>query len=950
MAESVLLRGPSSVANLSAAAGVTTTVDGWWPCLDIIFRTPVPPSITKITAQVREQGGTTIAETVLTSAELAAGTAKIVNGVSVGQHLQVRLSPAGAPGLPFQATPWVEVTTSWDALMAALDGLSLGCVKEVCGVGVPTRTDLPNGSRYTREDISQLWRYVIEPSALCFVLDVSGYDDAGAAFARLKAGIVNSLSQIAVGIPGAGSPLDLAVVACNTVATSITRRAASRADIVEIIAWVEALTEAGSIRFDAAAALTEAKVFYDATDAAITRRPCPLLWSGVTDSTGTVGSWPSYLAAAEAVAASMPDTSIYSIDLSGFWGTTYTAALDNTPDDGLPVATTLEDLEDALSVPVAVISTWVLMSDLTSIRLNGVEVEGSPRSMDFVGAAVNVTSDGEHGVTVEITGAALLVKNEGSSVEAATESINFVGAALDATTDGAGHVTVTLATDTDGALAANSDDKLATQKATKTAIATSLAAALAYTDTVNNARSWKNAVRAASTANGTLATAFENGDALDGVTLATGDRILLKDQSTASQNGIYTVNASGAPTRATDADSAAEMVNASCYVSEGTVNADRQYTCTTNAPITLGSTSLTFVQSGSGSTYTADGTTLDLTGTTFSVKAGGIGTSQLANDAVNYAKLQNVSATSRVLGRKTASAGDAEECTLSEILDFIGSAAQGDVLYRGASVWARLGAGTSGQVLQTNGTGANPSWATPTGGSISISAGAGLPYVYTQPPFANVTSLLHFDGSHGGTTITEQATGSNSWSVVGSAALSTTQIAVGSASLSVPSGANSSVKTTNNSAWDVGSGDWTVEFRYKNGGTPQAFARIFATRDGDTNQGIALTTNGSTLSLDMSANGSTFGIISGASLMALSSVIWNYCIVQRRGNLIEAWINGSPSYTSTISGSVYYNAGDTVVIGGNATGTSRSINGYIDEFRFTKGVAVMTPGPAFPNS
>lgn len=87
------------------------------------------------------------------------------------------------------------------------------------------------------------------------------------------------------------------------------------------------------------------------------------------------------------------------------------------------------------------------------------------------------------------------------------------------------------------------------------------------------------------------------------------------------------------------------------------------------------------------------------------------------NDAVTFAKIQDISATSRILGRKTASAGDTEECTLSEILDFIGSAAQGDILYRGASSWARLGAGTSGQYLKTQGAGANPVWDTPAGGS-----------------------------------------------------------------------------------------------------------------------------------------------------------------------------------------------------------------------------------------
>lgn len=86
-------------------------------------------------------------------------------------------------------------------------------------------------------------------------------------------------------------------------------------------------------------------------------------------------------------------------------------------------------------------------------------------------------------------------------------------------------------------------------------------------------------------------------------------------------------------------------------------------------------------------------------------------TDKLVDDAVTYAKMQNVSATSRVLGRKTAAAGDTEECTLSEVLDFVGSAAQGDILYRGAATWTRLGAGTDGQVLETNGAGQNPEWA-----------------------------------------------------------------------------------------------------------------------------------------------------------------------------------------------------------------------------------------------
>lgn len=91
----------------------------------------------------------------------------------------------------------------------------------------------------------------------------------------------------------------------------------------------------------------------------------------------------------------------------------------------------------------------------------------------------------------------------------------------------------------------------------------------------------KQAVRAATTVAGTLASSFEDGDVIDGVTLATGDRILIKDQAAPAQNGIYTVNASGAPTRATDFDSLSpvdEINGAWVAVQEGTANAGIVFT------------------------------------------------------------------------------------------------------------------------------------------------------------------------------------------------------------------------------------------------------------------------------------------------------------------------------------------------------------------------------------
>jgi hypothetical protein len=134
---------------------------------------------------------------------------------------------------------------------------------------------------------------------------------------------------------------------------------------------------------------------------------------------------------------------------------------------------------------------------------------------------------------------------------------------------------------------------------------------------------WKQPVRVATTTAGTLASSFENGDTVDGVTLATGDRILIKDQAAATENGIYVVSSSGAPSRATDADSTSELNAATALVLSGTVNADKAYTQITDNP-TIGSSPVTFVQFGGGTPYTADGQGIELAGTTFSLELDGV--------------------------------------------------------------------------------------------------------------------------------------------------------------------------------------------------------------------------------------------------------------------------------------------------------------------------------------
>jgi len=129
--------------------------------------------------------------------------------------------------------------------------------------------------------------------------------------------------------------------------------------------------------------------------------------------------------------------------------------------------------------------------------------------------------------------------------------------------------------------------------------------------------SWKGVARAASTAQVSLTAP---GASIDGVTLASGDRVLLRAQTAGAENGLYVwTGASATMSRALDANTAAGLTGAAVYVSEGTTNADKAFTQTVD-PITLGTTALTWTQLGGGNAYTA-GNGLLLTGSAFSVVA-----------------------------------------------------------------------------------------------------------------------------------------------------------------------------------------------------------------------------------------------------------------------------------------------------------------------------------------
>ena len=259
--------------------------------------------------------------------------------------------------------------------------------------------------------------------------------------------------------------------------------------------------------------------------------------------------------------------------------------------------------------------------------------------------------------------------------------------------------------------------------------------------------------------------------AVDGANPSVGQRILVKNETSGQYNGIYTVTNVGSGstawilTRATDYDQTGAGANEiapgdTTFIISGTANAGTQWVQTTDFPITIGTTPLTFVQIAGPGVYTA-GTGLTLSSNTFSitntaVTAGSYGS---ASTVPNY--------TVNAQGQLTAAASTSiaiagSQITSGSVGATVGGTGQttvatGDLLYGSATnTWSKLSAGTNGYVLTL--VGGVPAWAASTGGVTSFSAGStGL------TPSTGTTGAITLAGTlniaNGGTGITAFGTG-----------------------------------------------------------------------------------------------------------------------------------------------------------------------------------------------
>lgn len=251
----------------------------------------------------------------------------------------------------------------------------------------------------------------------------------------------------------------------------------------------------------------------------------------------------------------------------------------------------------------------------------------------------------------------------------------------------------------DGSVAFTADQSMGGFKLTNVGAPTtgSDAANKSYVDNALEGLKPKAAVRVATTAAGTLATSFEDGDTIDGVVLATGDRILIKDQAAPAENGIYVVQASGAPVRATDFDSVSpidEINKAFVATQEGTANAGKifvQYgvvaTIGTDAinfvffnsvsgltggdGITVSGSNISVDQDGEGLTFVTGQLSIELDGSTLAKSGSGLKLSDTAATPGSFGSAtETVTFVVDQQGRITDSSEQAIAIPASQVTDF----------------------------------------------------------------------------------------------------------------------------------------------------------------------------------------------------------------------------------------------------------------------------------------
>ena len=244
------------------------------------------------------------------------------------------------------------------------------------------------------------------------------------------------------------------------------------------------------------------------------------------------------------------------------------------------------------------------------------------------------------------------------------------------------------------------------------------AATKAYVDSVANGLDVKASVKLASTANvagtynngnGTITAGSNGAISIDGVTPSASDRVLLKNQTDATENGLYLVTTVGdgstayVLTRTPDADAAAEITGgAFVFVEQGTANADNGYVFTHNGTPTLGTTDIT-VEQFSGAGQISAGAALTKTGNQLDVAVDD-STLEISSDALQIKTTYPGQTSITTLGTIATGTWNATAIGATKGGTGLTSYSTGDIIRAsGANTLAALSLGASGKILQSNG-------------------------------------------------------------------------------------------------------------------------------------------------------------------------------------------------------------------------------------------------------
>lgn len=218
--------------------------------------------------------------------------------------------------------------------------------------------------------------------------------------------------------------------------------------------------------------------------------------------------------------------------------------------------------------------------------------------------------------------------------------------------------------------------------------------------------------------------------------------------------------------------------------------------------------------------------------------------------------------------------------------------------------------------------------------------------------FADVSLLMHMNGTNASTTFTDSSSNAFTATAYGNAQISTTESKFGNASGKFD-GSGDYVQITSATALELGAGDFTIELFYYHDGGNQTFAGLVG-------KGEVNSTASDAWSLEFGGPGLIFVAWANNNTTVQCSLpsnnAWHHVAVTRSGSTLRLFVDGVQESSNTVSFTISTNNSGPLVIGGGAYApTLRSFSGYIDELRITKGVARYTanftaPTAPFPDA